>query len=85
MTAYSAQHNGEDPCSCNLSCVGKANNAAWKVQAVEHWRALYLHKGLLGLGQAAHLKRIGQQVLGNFISRRVRAAWNAWVDLIQVF
>ena len=55
------------------------------MQAAGHCRTVYLHKGLLGLAQAAHLKRIGQQILGNFISRRVRAAWNAWVDLIQVY
>lgn len=54
------------------------------LQAAQHCRALYLHKGLLGLGQAAHLKRIGLQVLGNFISRRLRAAWNAWLDMLQV-
>lgn len=54
------------------------------MQAAEHCRALYLHKGLLGLGQAAHLKRTGLKVLANFISRRLRAAWNAWADLLQV-
>ena len=54
------------------------------MQAAEHMRSLYLHKGLAGLRQAARLKRVGQQVLANFISHRLRAAWNAWLDVVQV-
>ena len=54
------------------------------MQAAQHVRSLYLSKGLTGLWQAAHLKHVGQQVLANFISHRLRAAWNAWLDMVQV-
>ena len=43
-----------------------------------------LQKGFSALQHAAHLKRAGQQILANFLSRRVRAAWNAWTDMVQV-
>lgn len=54
------------------------------MQAAEHWRMSALQKGLSALQHAAHLKRTGQQILANFLSRRVRAAWNAWTDMVQV-
>ncbi len=54
------------------------------MQAAEHWRMLALQKGFSALQHAAHLKRTGQQILANFMSRRVRAAWNAWTDMVQV-
>ncbi len=54
------------------------------MQAAEHWRMSALQKGFSALQHAAHLKRTGQQILANLLSGRVRAAWNAWTDMVQV-
>ena len=54
------------------------------VQAAEHWQLLTLHKGFAALQQAAQLKRTGQRILANFLGRRMRAAWNAWTEMVQV-
>lgn len=53
------------------------------LQAADHRCAVLLHKGWTSLWQAAQLKRIGQRILANFLGRRVRAAWNAWADMVQ--
>lgn len=54
------------------------------MQAAEHWHLTCLGKGMAGLQHAVRLKRVGQQILTNFLSRRLRAAWNAWTDMVQV-
>jgi len=53
-------------------------------QAADHWRTLVLRNCLTALQQAAQLKRTGQRILANFLGRRIRAAWNAWSDMVQV-
>lgn len=64
--------------------IGMTRCHATVMQAAEHWRMSALQKGFAALQHAAHLKRTGQQILANFLSRRVRAAWNAWTDMVQV-
>ena len=54
------------------------------MQAAEHWQVLTLQKGFSALQQAAKLRRTGQRILVNFLGRRMRAAWNAWTDMVQV-
>ena len=54
------------------------------MQAAEHWHMNCLGRSMAALQHAVHLKRVGQQILANFLTRRLRAAWNAWTDMIQV-
>lgn len=54
------------------------------MQVAEHWHMTCLHKGVAGFQRAVHMKHVGQQILASFISRQLRGAWNAWVDMVEV-